>query len=118
LDFIIARRRNESSGKAVVFVTPLRGDREIAAAAEAGFNVADSIHSVRIQGQNQPGLAAEITGKLARHDINIRGLSAAELGTRFVMYVGLDTEEDAERAASILQEYWGASETGWHKNAA
>ncbi len=33
LDFVIARRTPEDPGKGVVFVTPLRGDREIAAAA-------------------------------------------------------------------------------------
>jgi len=37
LQFIIARRAEP--GKGVVFVTPLRGDREIAAAAQLGFNV-------------------------------------------------------------------------------
>ena len=41
LHFIIARRTEP--GKGVVFVTPLRGDREIAAAAQVGFNVAHTL---------------------------------------------------------------------------
>ena len=45
LQFMIARRTEP--GKGVVFVTPLRGDREIAAAAQVGFNVAQTLHSVR-----------------------------------------------------------------------
>lgn len=32
LDFVVARRTAESPGEGVVFVTPLRGDREVAAA--------------------------------------------------------------------------------------
>ena len=48
LQFVIARRAE--SGKGVVFVTPLRGDREIAAAAQVGFNVAHTLHSVRVMG--------------------------------------------------------------------
>ena len=48
LQFIIARRAEP--GKGVVFVTPLRGDREIAAAALVGFNVAYTLHSVRSHG--------------------------------------------------------------------
>jgi hypothetical protein len=45
LQFIIARRTPEAPGKGVLFVTPLQGDREIRAAAQAGFNVAQSLHS-------------------------------------------------------------------------
>ena len=63
LQFIIARRAE--AGKGVVFVTPLRGDREIAAAAQVGFNVAHTLHSVRVIGRDRPGIAAELTQKLA-----------------------------------------------------
>ena len=48
LQFIIARRAEP--GKGVVFVTPLRGDREIAAAAQVGFNITHTLHSVRNHG--------------------------------------------------------------------
>ena len=37
LQFIIARRAPDDPGKGVVFVTPLQGDREIAAAAQVGY---------------------------------------------------------------------------------
>src|SRR5271157_715644 len=63
LQFIIARRAEP--GKGVVFITPLQGDREIAAAAEVGFNVAHTLHSVRVMGFDRPGVAAELTQKLA-----------------------------------------------------
>ena len=62
LQFIIARRAEP--GKGVVFVTPLQGDREIAAAAQVGFNVAYTLHSVRIMGHDRPGVAAEVTRSL------------------------------------------------------
>ena len=65
LDFIIARRTAEKPGTGVVFVTPLRGDREIAAATVLGFAVTKNLQSVRVEGENKPGAAAEITGKLA-----------------------------------------------------
>jgi hypothetical protein len=104
LDFIIARRAPEKPGEGVVFVTPLRGDREIAAAAELGFNVTSSVQSVRVEGENRPGVAAELTEKLAAAGINLRGLSAAVIGTRFIIYIGLDNPEDAIEAADILQK--------------
>ncbi len=102
LDFIVARRDSKEPGKGVAFVTPLRGDAEVAAAAEVGFNVANSIHSVRIEGANERGLAAELVRRLADEGINLRSLSAAELGARFVMYIGFDTEQDAKKAVALL----------------
>ena len=50
LGFVIARRSHEKSGEGVVFVTPIRGDRETEAAAELGFNVTNSLHSLRVEG--------------------------------------------------------------------
>jgi len=104
LDFIIARRAPEKRGTGVVFVTPLRGDREVAAAADLGFNVTSSICSVRVEGENKPGVAAALTEKLAAAKINLRGLSVAVIGARFILYIGLDTAEDALKAVNILQQ--------------
>lgn len=39
LQMIVARRIPERPGEGIVFITPLQGDREIAAASEAGFNI-------------------------------------------------------------------------------
>ena len=102
LEFAIARRSPEKPGTGVVFVTPLRGEAQAAAAAKAGFAVADSLHSVRIEGDNRPGIGAEIARKLADAGINLRGLSAGVIGGRFVMYLAIDSVEDAEKALSLL----------------
>ena len=102
LNFILARRAPEKPGTGVVFVTPLRGDVEVAAAADLGFNVTSSVYSVSIEGDNAPGITAKITTKLAAEGINLRGLSAAVQGTRFVMYIGLDSAQDAENVSRIL----------------
>lgn len=118
LDFIVARRRSESPGQAVVFIAPLRQQAETAAAARAGFNVANSIRSLRVQGQNAPGLAAEIIQRLAEAELNLRGVSAAELGTRFVMYIGFDCEADAEKAVSVLQTRVRSGTDDIHQTAA
>ncbi|MGA8054538.1 MAG: ACT domain-containing protein, partial [Burkholderiales bacterium] len=65
LQSVIARRAPEAPGKGVIFVTPLQGDREIATAAQVGFNVTHTLHSVRVMGRDRPGIAAELTQKLA-----------------------------------------------------
>lgn len=102
LQFIIARRAAET-GKGVVFVTPLQGDREIAAAAQAGFNVTQTLHSVRVMGRDRLGIAAELTQKLADRGINLRGFSASVIGTQFVAYVSVDALDDANKAIEILK---------------
>ncbi|WP_341315633.1 ACT domain-containing protein [Paraburkholderia sp. IMGN_8] len=102
LQFVIARRAQEDPGKGVVFVAPLQSDREIRAAAQIGFNVTRSLHAVRVMGLDRPGIAAELTGKLAEGEINLRGFSAAVMGTQFVAYVGVDSLDDATKALEIL----------------
>jgi hypothetical protein len=104
LAFAIARRAPEEPGTGVVFVTPLVGDAQTRAAEGAGFAVADSLHSLRIEGDNQPGIGTKITRGLADAGVNLRGLSAAVIGGRFIMYLALDTAKDAETAAGVLQD--------------
>ena len=104
LDFVIARRAPEKPGTGVVFVTPLRGDAEVTAASTLGFNVTSSLKSLRIEGENRPGVAANLTEKLAAAGINLHGLSAAVIGSKFTLYIGLDTAEDATKAANLLKK--------------
>ncbi|MCU0770976.1 MAG: amino acid-binding protein [Verrucomicrobia bacterium] len=104
LGFVIARRAPDKPGTGVVFVTPLLGDKEVDAATEIGFNVTQSLHSVRVQGHNEAGAGARLTQKLAKAGINLRGLSAAALGTQFVAHFAFDTEEDAAKAIALLQK--------------
>ncbi len=104
LQSIISRRAPDAPGKGVVFVTPLQGDREIDAAAQVGFNVTHTLHSVRIIGPDRRGIAAELTQKLADAGVNLRGFSASVLGTQFIAYVAVDSLEDANKAIKILEK--------------
>ena len=104
LQFVIARRAE--SGKGVVFVTPLRGDREIAAAAQVGFNVAHTLHSVRVRGPDRPGVAAELTERLAGGGINLRGFSLSVIGRQYLAYAAVDSLNDANKVIEILKTAW------------
>lgn len=101
---IIARRSPDDPGRGVVFVTPLRGDEEVAAAAQVGFNVNRVHHSIRIVGQDRKGIAAELTQKLAAGGVNLSGFSASVLNKQFVAYVAVDSLEDANKAIEILEK--------------
>ena len=92
----------DKPGTGVVFVTPLRNDREIRAAAQVGFNVSRSLHSVRVMDLDRPGIAAQLTQMLADARINLRGFSATVIGTQFVAYFAVDSEDDADGVLGIL----------------
>jgi len=103
LQFVVARRTPEASGKGVVFVAPLQGESEIRAATQAGFSVTPSLHSVRVMGMDQLGIVARVTQMLADGGVNLRGVSAAVLGSQFIAYIAVDSLEDTETAMDILQ---------------
>lgn len=103
LEFLIARRTPESPGAGVVFVTPLRGSRQLAAAKKAGFQKTESLHSVRVEGPDKPGLGARLTRALADAGINLRGLSAAAMGKKFIAHLAFDSGQDAAKALRVLK---------------
>jgi hypothetical protein len=95
LDFIIARRAPEKPGTGVVFLSPIRGDREVRAASTLGFNLSSSIAAVRIEADNE---------LIADEAINIRGFSGAVIGRRYIAYIGFDSPVDANKAVDIIKE--------------
>jgi len=104
LEMVIARRTHNKPGLGVVFVAPIKGARATRAAAAAGFAKAASLHSLRAEGPDRPGLGAAITRTLAEAGINLRGLTAAAIGKKCVVYLAIDTAEDAVRAAGVLRK--------------
>jgi len=104
LDFIIARRAPDKPGTGVVFVTPLRGDVEIEAAGELGFAASNRLHSIRVEGQNEHGIAGKLTQVVSKAGINLRGFSGAVIGTQFVLHMAFDKAEDAQKAIALLRK--------------
>jgi hypothetical protein len=102
LGFIIVRRSPEKPGSGVAFVTPVRGDREVQAATAAGFAVTTTLHSVCVEGPDEKGVAAKLARAIADAGINMRGFSAAALGTKFVAHIGLDSSRDQEAVVKLL----------------
>ena len=102
-EFVLARRKADLPGEAVVFLAPVKGVRQIDAAKQAGFVQTDEFHAVRVEGQDRPGLGAEITKALANEGINLRGLSAAVVGKQFVIHLALDSEEEAANVNWLLK---------------
>src|SRR3989338_8989049 len=104
LEFIISRRAPDKPGKGVVFLTPVRGAKEKRAATESGLSTTASLHSVRVEGPDRPGLGTKMTRALADAGINLRGLSAAALGRKSVSYFAFDSADDAANAIKLLKK--------------
>jgi hypothetical protein len=103
LEFVVARRSPEKRGTGVVFVTPIKGAKQVRAAKAAGFKKTTSLHTVRIEGADKRGQGVRLAQALADKGLNLRGMSAAAVGKKFVCHIALDTEANAAKAVRILE---------------
>ncbi len=103
LEFVIARRAPDRPGKGVLFVAPIEGAAATRVARKAGFATVNSLHTVRIEAPDKPGLCARIARALSDQGINLRGFSAAAIGAKSIVYVALDRGADAAKAARVLR---------------
>ena len=69
-----------------------------------GFEKTETLHSLRIDGPDKPGLGAKITAALAEGGINLRGLSAVVIGKRFALYLAFDRSADATKAVRLAKK--------------
>lgn len=104
LEMVLARRTAEQPGKGVMFVTPLKGKKAVEAAQQAGMGKPVSIHSVRIEGGDKPGLGSKIARALSDAGISFRGLSGVAIGKKFVSFIALDSAEDQAKAIAALRK--------------
>ena len=104
LEFIIARRTHEKAKTGVVFVTPIRGAKQLKAAKKAGFKKARSLHGLRVSCSDKRGLGAKLTTVLAEAGINLRGFSGAAIAKKAVFHLAFDTNAAAGKAATLLKK--------------
>ncbi len=104
LDCMIARRQAPGSCAGVAFITPIKGKKVQSAAAAAGLKAAGNIATLRVDGPNKAGMGAKMISAIGDAGVNMRGVSAAVLGNKFVAYLGFDTAADADRAAKAIKK--------------
>jgi hypothetical protein len=103
LECVIARREAAKSGTGVVFLTPLKGSAARRAAQAEGVAPAKNLATLKFEGDDAPGLGARIVAAIADAGINLRGVSAAVVGRKFVAYLGFDNAPDATKAGRTLR---------------
>jgi hypothetical protein len=103
LEFISARRAPDKPGKGVVFVTPIKGPKQIRAAKKAGFAKSKSLFAIRVATGNKPGYSADLAMRLAEAGLNLRGISGATISNRAVFYIAFDSSSDASKAVRLIK---------------
>lgn len=104
LEYVYTRRQPNTPGKGVLYVAPITGPTQVRAAKSAGLQETHDPVVMRVEGDNEAGLAHRVAQQWALANISLQGMSLAVLGKKFVGYVAFDTVEDANRAAQILAD--------------
>ena len=104
LEVVFARRTPEQPGQGVLFASPIEGAKATRAAQEAGFKRSETIHGIRIEGSDKPGLGAKIARTLAESGISFRGMNGMAIGKNFLSFIALDSAEDAAKAVKVLRK--------------
>jgi len=109
LEFVYTRRQPEKPGTGMLYVAPVTGPLQVRAARSAGLAETNNPVVLRVEGDNQAGLAHRVTQQWALAGLSFQGMTMAVLGDQFVGYVSFDTVNDANRAAAILGDEGAAS---------
>jgi hypothetical protein len=102
LEYIYTRRQQEKPGSGILFVAPVTGPLQVRAARSAGLSETQHPVVIRVEGDDEAGLAHRLTQQWAMAGLTMHALSMAVLGGKFVGYVSFDNVEEANRAAAIL----------------
>ena len=104
LEYVYTRRQPITPGTGVLFVAPITGPAQVRAARSVGLTEVHDPVVMRVEGDNQAGLAHRLTQQWALAGISLSGLMMAVVKDKFVGYVAFDKVEDANHAAQILAD--------------
>ena len=104
LEVVFARRTPEHPGQGILFAGPIEGAKVTRAAQEAGFKRSDTIHGVRIEGGDKPGMGAKLARAIAESGVSMRGMNSMAVGKSFLSFLALDSAEDAARIVKALRK--------------
>jgi hypothetical protein len=104
LEFILTRRLPDRPGTGMLYVAPVTGPAQVRAARAAGLAETRDPVVLRVEGDNEAGLAHRLTQAWALAGISMEGLTMAVVGSKFVGFAAFDSVADANRAAQILAD--------------
>jgi hypothetical protein len=102
LEFIFTRPHPTRADTSMIFLAPVSGPEQMAAAKVAGLAPALDVAMLCVEGDNRPGFGYELMSRLAVAGINLRGLSISAVGSRFAAYLAFDGPDTATLAVQLL----------------
>ncbi len=103
LECVVARRDSAKPGQGVAFLTPVKGANVRKAGKAEGLVSPEKLATLKVEGNDEPGLGSRITSAIADSGVNLRGVSGTVIGRKFVVYLGFDGKADADKAARVLR---------------
>lgn len=104
LEYVYSQRSVAKPGMGDLYVAPIHGTGETAAAKSAGMHEVSEPIVMRVEGDDKAGLGGRVTQAWEMAGINLHGLVMSVVGGKFIGYATFDTVADANQAATILAE--------------
>lgn len=102
LEYVGSRRLPDKPGTGILFIAPVSGSDQVHAAKSVGLHEVTTPVIIRVEGDDESGLAHRLTHEWALAGISFQGLTLSVVAHKFVGYAAFDSSEDANRAATIL----------------
>jgi hypothetical protein len=103
LQFALARRQPDKPGTGILFVSPIRGDKQEEAARRANLVPRSDVVGVQVDADDKPGLGHTLTQALASAGLNMRALVAHAIGKKCVVVFAFDNDADADKGLEVLR---------------
>jgi hypothetical protein len=104
IEFSLSRPLGEGTGKAILFLAPIKGKKQEDAAKRADFEKRRDVVGVQVQGPSKVGGNFRLTAALAHENLAVRALVTTVDGSRFTTVFALHSEDDADRAIKVLHK--------------
>lgn len=104
LEYVYSQRSATKAGMGDLYVAPIQGQGELAAAKKAGLHEVSEPIVMRVEGDDKTGLSGRLTQAWELAGINLHGLVMSAVNGKFIGYATFDTVADANKAATILAE--------------
>jgi hypothetical protein len=103
LQVVMGYRYPGNEQKAAIEVFPVAGRKGVAAANAVGLSES-SIPTLRVEGDNKPGLGHAIAQAVADAGMNLNFFVAQVIGRKYTAIIGFGSDEDAAKAATIIKK--------------
>lgn len=104
IEFSLSRPLGDKPGKAILFLAPIKGKEQEAAARQADIVLRPDVVGVQVQGPSRVGGNFRLTAALAHEDLMIRALVTTVDGDRFTTAFAFKNDADAGRAIKVLHK--------------